>query len=277
MRRDIVIVVALLLPCAALAQQPAKPDKRQPGPETATGQGSEAGASGLRKRVEDDVRARAKGGARASLSLTPLAPQPNIRIDLDLNNVPVGTRRSACSSRPSRSSSWTRTCPRTPASRRAPTTCRLGTALDLITQSAGVRWAGRFKTAKRFTGSESPSRRRSLSGRARAGASALDLDGLRNAGPLVYRFRRKRAAVHLHLPPLQGSGDGAAAEPAAPVLRMPARVPERLAVLPHDGAKRPAVSGTWKFCPICGKAVSTGNVKQSGHGPDDITAVHLHR
>jgi RNA polymerase subunit RPABC4/transcription elongation factor Spt4 len=250
MKRKMFITAVLLLHSAAFAQQPARPAKGQPGPEAAR---ARAKTEALRNQAEDHLR----------WVRTALAPVPNVRVDLDMNNVPVRDALKQVFAQAKQEFVVDADVPEDARITARAKNVQLGTALDLITQSARVRWGREIKDGKTVYRIGKSVRSSVFASPGATGVFSLDLNRLRDSSPLIYRYGVTEQRSTFTCPHCKGQ---------ATVLRQnqQPRCPECQRVFqsdwqfcPHDGAKSPAVSSDWKFCPICGKAVDMEKAEQN--------------
>jgi hypothetical protein len=185
----------------------------------------------------------------------------NVRVNLDLNNLPVKDALKQVFDQAKREYVLDADVPDDKRVTVRAADVPLNTALDLITGAAGVRWGQEIKDGKAVirVGKNAP---RSLFAAGNLatiygnGMNALDLARQGDLGPLIYRFGTTERRSTFTCPHCKGQATVLRASRQPRCAKCDRVFQSSWQFCPQDGTKRPAAAGAWKFCPICGKPVA---------------------
>lgn len=192
------------------------------------------------------------------------------RLDLDLNDVPVADAVRRVSELAEVNVRVDEDVPKEAKVTLKAKNIRLSTAMDLITQAAGVGWTREItdgKTTLRVGKTVRPGAiilRNSLPGRGRVTIPEIHIPRidpeLRIEGALPQIFSlgemlETRSTFNCPHCKKQATVLRRNQQPRCTTCSRPFQPGWQ--VCPFDGTKRPAAQGEWKYCPFCGKAVKT--------------------
>lgn len=189
------------------------------------------------------------------------------RLDLDLNDVPVADAVRRVSELAKVNVQVDEDVPKEAKVTLKAKNIRLSTAMDLITQAAGVYWTREItdgKTTLRVGKAVRPGAiilRNSMPGRGSVTIPdihlpRIDPDRFEGALPQVFSLSEMveiRSTFNCPHCKKQAVVLRRNQQPRCTTCNRPFQ--SGWQVCPFDGTKRPAAQGDWKFCPFCGKAV----------------------
>jgi hypothetical protein len=189
------------------------------------------------------------------------------RVDLDLDNVPVREAVKRICDQAKQEYKIDDDVPDTTRVTVRARDVRLFTALDLVTQAAGIGWAAEAKDSKPMIHVGKSVRGSGIYGvyaRQQVGDLLHNLNGLTNQrfqfspnSDLSYRLFLPQQQSTFTCPHCKGKVTmlGSRQQPKCPKCDRTFQADWQFC--PADGTKRPPAPGAWHYCPLCGKQVDT--------------------
>ena len=192
---------------------------------------------------------------------------PEVRVDLDLDNVPVRDAVKRICDAGKRDCVVDSDVPEEVRITLRARGVRLGTALDLVSEAAGARWVNERRDGKERirVGRTVPDlRAMSFSGGATAFATSggdslttplvTPIGTIRFQGnPLLYSIREERSTFNC--PHCKGQTTVVRRRQQPKCTKCDRTFQTDWQFCPADGGKRPPDPGAWQYCPMCGKRV----------------------
>lgn len=258
MKPTLFVALVLLLPGAAVAQQsnkpgPARPPVPDPGRDT-------------RAFVDRMLKDSRLGLSRLGI----LAPLPEVRVDLDVDNAPA---RDALKQLFDQAKQAFVVDEDVPSDKRVTVRVKgvdFATALNLVTQITGVGWSQqrsnggvvyRISKGGRPPIVVLPDGQRAFS---------FDFDNLAQNVPWVYRRETTEQRRTFTCPHCKGEATIVRQSQAAKCPKCARVFQSDWQFCPADGSKRPTTSRSWSFCPLCGKPVAASTPE-----PGEINRAHV--
>lgn len=247
MRPVLFIALALLVPGTAVFAQSAPKAKTAPSSISILAPGE------MTNQILAEVTA-----AQNALSLVSV---PDVRIDVDLNNVPVRDALKQVFAQARQEYVADDDVPETARITVKARNAKLSTVLDLITQSAGVRWGREMRDKKPVfrIGKSVRSEVRLFTTPPVLGSARSGIEGL---APFVYRNTLRQEQATFTCPHCQEKVTMLRQRQQPQCATCRRTFQSDWQFCPVDGAKRPSEPGEWKHCPICGKPVDIDKIKE---------------
>lgn len=271
-RKAWILGTLMCVGAARIALSQGQETRRPPNPPPGEAGADFRGATSQDLRVFTIAAQNTQSGAGSSLS--PMSFQftlgnrtPAIRVDLDLDNVPVRDAVKRICDAGKRDCVVDADVPEEVRITLRARGVRLGTALDLVSEAAGARWVNERRDGKERirVGRTVPDlHAMSFSG----GAGAISVSGsdlltapvvtpigpVRFQGsPLLYSMREERSTFNC--PHCKGQTTVVRRRQQPKCTKCDRTFQTDWQFCPADGAKRPPDPGAWQFCPMCGKRV----------------------
>jgi hypothetical protein len=249
----------------------------------------------LRKRLLDDGSRKellqkmlAEARQHAQFFSTAFRPVPEIRVDLELENAAPPQALKQLFERAKQEFSVEGELPQEPRVTLRAKNVRFDTALDLVTQAAGIGWTrtpqGPFKVGKSVTPHPfsrvylAPARTapaRPAAPRAAPAPPQPLQPLLLNPAPGVFSLRGTLAPEEratFNCPHCKGQATVVRKVETPKCTKCAQPFQASWQFCPKDGAKRPEPAREWRFCPMCGKEV---RMERSEGMPEDGEVVLL--
>jgi hypothetical protein len=266
MKLPALIALGLLLPGAALLaadEAPLVPTQEEIAVRAVATADEEAGTIAVRiAQVAEDAKAdkgdkSAVKAARRSLEFTMedairvASGAPDVKVDLDLDNVGLKDALKRIFERAKQEYTLDDDVPNEPKVDVHAKNVRLSTALNLVTEGAGVAWMYEMRDGKgRFRVGKSLPRRSLFVPGAAPFAFSTTVPGQVGANFLQAYTRSTFTCPHCKGKTTMVREQTTTSCPKCKRVMQPG-----WQFCPADGTKRPAAASDWRYCPLCGKQV----------------------